>query len=511
LSRYTEAGREIASNGAPDSQSGGANDQCHPEFELEVLVLSTLEVPDFAADVAVELAKYSGVEPVSLLIVDSNSQSRHLLSEMLGVQGYAVATAENSRAAIHQIETRRPHLIILDLSVPDVGGPSLLQFVRSGHRDIPVIVTGSADSVEPVVAALRSGAFDFLVKPLQADELMGTIERALEGTSHHRDMAALGQQARETGLGAIVGNSPPMQEMYKLIRRVAPLNATVLITGETGTGKELVARAIHDLSSRRVKPFIPVQCSSLASSLLESELFGHVKGSFTGAIANRRGCFEEAHGGTLFLDEIGTVGLDTQVKLLRVLQERAIQRVGTLETVPVDFRLICASNVDLMEEVAAGRFREDLFFRLDVFPIAVPPLRERRTDIPLLAATFLSRFSREHQVPVPALTSATLTRMMDYDWPGNVRELENHLERALIMQAGRKQFVFEYPRRSSRGETLILEKARQQSWTLAKLNKEYTLSVLERTRGRQSEAAALLGISRRTLHRKLQEYSRLAM
>jgi two-component system response regulator HydG len=292
---------------------------------------------------------------------------------------------------------------------------------------------------------------------------------------------------------------------------VAPLNATVLITGETGTGKELVARAIHDLSSRRVKPFIPVQCSSLASSLLESELFGHVKGSFTGAIANRRGCFEEAHGGTLLLDEIGTVSLDTQVRLLRVLQERAIQRVGTQETVPVDFRLIGASNVDLMEEVAAGRFREDLFFRLDVFPIAVPPLRERRTDIPLLAATFLSRFSREHQVPVPALTSATLTRMMDYDWPGNVRELENHLERALILQAGRKQFVFEHPRRSARGETLILEKARQQSWTLAKLNKEYTLSVLERTRGRQSEAAALLGISRRTLHRKLQEYNRLAM
>jgi two-component system response regulator HydG len=472
-------------------------------------VATTLEVPDFAGDVAVELARYSDAGPVTLLVVEGDPTYRQLLQEWLGGIGYETVTADSVRAAAGRIEASRPDVILLDLFLPDGSGLDVLDHLRSSGDDIPVIVTANQGGIEPVVGALRGGAFDFLVKPLDAEELTRTLDRALQRTRPSRRLMRLGREARDTALAGIVGTSPPIKDMFRMIQRVAPLNATVLITGETGTGKELVARAIHQLSQRQQKPFVPVQCSSLASSLLESELFGHVKGSFTGAIANRRGCFEEAHGGTLFLDEIATVSLETQVKLLRVLQDRAIQRVGASEAIPIDFRLLCASNVDLVEEVAAGRFREDLFFRLDVFPVHVPALRERREDIPLLAATFLSRFAREHRVPVPPLTSATLTRMMDYEWPGNVRELENYLERALILQTGRKSFEFEYPKRSARGETLMLERARQHSWTLARLNREYTLSVLERTRGRQGEAAALLGISRRTLHRKLQEYNRL--
>jgi two-component system response regulator HydG len=473
-------------------------------------VLSILEVPDFASDVAVELARLSKSETASILISDADNHTRHLLTELLRSKGFTVHAAEGPRMVVQQIDAEEPDVLILDLS-PDASGLPVLEQVRARCPDLPVIVTATATPTDTLVRALRSGAFDFLVKPLDAEELSRTLDRALQRTEHHRQMASLRRRAQETALGGIVGTSPAMLDMFKLIERVAPLNATVLITGETGTGKELVARAIHQLSRRSQRPFVPVQCSSLASSLLESELFGHVRGSFTGAIANRRGCFEESNGGTIFLDEIATVSLDTQVKLLRVIQERSIQRVGASEPVPVDFRLICASNVDLMEEVAAARFREDLFFRIDVFAINVPPLRERKSDIPLLAATFLSRFSREHRVPVPRLTPATMQRMMDYDWPGNVRELENYLERSLIMQTGRKTFEFEVPRRSARSEALMLERARQESWSLAKLNREYTLSMLERTHGRQGEAATLLGISRRTLHRKLQEYARSQM
>jgi DNA-binding NtrC family response regulator len=305
----------------------------------------------------------------------------------------------------------------------------------------------------------------------------------------------------------MVGESLTMDRMFELIERVAATRATVLVAGETGTGKELVARAIHDLSERARGSFVPVNCSALPETLLESELFGHMRGSFTGAIANRRGLFEEANGGTLFLDEISTISPAIQVKLLRVLQDRKIQRVGGGPAIDADFRLIVATNVDLAEEVAAGRFREDLYYRLNVFPIVVPPLRQRSEDIPLLVNHVRIKFSRENGVTAPTISAETMARLIGYGWPGNVRELENFMERAVIMYAGKSHVPFDPPlgERADRQRNL-LRVARENSWDLARLEREYILDLLEAHHGHRAEAAAALGIDRRTLYRKLKEY-----
>jgi DNA-binding NtrC family response regulator len=304
-----------------------------------------------------------------------------------------------------------------------------------------------------------------------------------------------------------VGRTPVIQKVFRLVERVAPTRATVLVTGETGTGKDLVARAIHDLSPRAEAPFIAVNCSAIPSTLLEAELFGHTRGSFTGAVQNRKGLIEEAEGGTLFLDEISTLSADVQVKLLRVLQDRRVQRVGSSSPVVVDFRLVAATNTDLSRLVASGDFREDLFFRLDVFPIAMPPLRERREDILPLADHFLARFAAEHEVSAPRLSPTTLSRMVSYPWPGNVRELENFVERSVIMYPGARSFPFDLPRNGSEHtEAQLIERAATDQWTLERLEREYLLSTLERHRWRRSTAAEILGINRRTIHRKLSRY-----
>jgi DNA-binding NtrC family response regulator len=298
-----------------------------------------------------------------------------------------------------------------------------------------------------------------------------------------------------------------MQRLFRLIERVAPTRATVLITGETGTGKELVARAVHDLSPRADKSFVAVNCSAIPSTLLEAELFGHIRGSFTGAVQSRKGLIEEAAGGTLFLDEISTLSEDVQVKLLRVLEDRRVQRVGSNTAIAVDFRLIAATNTDLGTRVAAGEFREDLFFRLDVFPISVPPLRERKDDIPLLAAHFMARFSEEHGIAAPRVSPLTLSRMLTYQWPGNVRELENFIERSVIMYPDMEGIPFDLPRAAPGNEgAALLGRAVEEDWTLERLEREYLLSMLERNRWHQGTVAAMLGINRRTIHRKLKAY-----
>jgi DNA-binding NtrC family response regulator len=292
----------------------------------------------------------------------------------------------------------------------------------------------------------------------------------------------------------MIGASAVMVRMFGLIERVAARNVTVIITGETGTGKELVAQAIHALSPRRCGRFVPVQCSTLAPGLLESELFGHVKGSFTGAVGSRRGLFEEADGGTIFLDELSTMALDTQVKILRVLQERVVRRVGASDLITTDFRLIAATNVSLRAEVASGRFREDLYYRLNVFPIRVPALRERRGDIPLLADSFRRRFAERNAVDPPAIPPAVVERMTAYDWPGNVRELENFVERAMIVWSDEPAIRFEPPRdKHLCPATDLLAKARSDGWSLSRLVREYTLDVLERMQGHAELTAAVLG------------------
>ncbi|HJU72960.1 MAG TPA: sigma-54 dependent transcriptional regulator [Gemmatimonadaceae bacterium] len=442
-----------------------------------------------------------------VLIVEDDRQTRSLLATVLSDSGYETQDVDSGEAALDALNGDPPDVILLDLHMPGLSGLETLARLRA--RQVPtraIVMTGDA-SLESSIQALRLGAFDYLTKPLNRRELLDTLARALTPAVPPRRIAPDSQARVRRSTLEFVGESPSLHAMFELIERVAPFDATVLVTGETGSGKELVARAIHALSTRRDRPLIAVHCAALSSTLLESELFGHVKGSFTGATTNRRGLFEEAAGGTLFLDETSTIPLEVQVKILRVLQERTLQRVGSNEAITTDFRLIAATNVDLAAEVAAGRFREDLYYRLHVFPIHVPALRERPSDIPLLVESFRQRFAATHKVEPAAFTEETLAHLMEYDWPGNVRELENFVERALIA-AGTKPIVdMPAPKpREKRADREVLSQAHRDAYTLAELTREYTLKVLDETSGKEAETASILGISRRTLSRKLKRY-----
>ncbi|HWK89520.1 MAG TPA: sigma-54 dependent transcriptional regulator [Longimicrobium sp.] len=442
-----------------------------------------------------------------VLVVEDQALVRDLVVQVLREEGHAVDAVETGEDALRRLERELYDVALLDLALPGIGGMEVLSAARTLQTDAQFVMMTGHGSVASAVEAVRLGAFDYLSKPVDVDELALVVERALRETGLRRELARLRASAGEGARARIVGRSPPMRRLFELIERVAPTRATVLVTGETGTGKELVARAVHDLSDRARRPFVAVNCSALPETLLESELFGHVKGAFTGAVAARRGLFEEAAGGTLFLDEIATVSPAIQVKLLRVLQERKVQRVGGGAALDVDFRLIAACNVALEDEVAAGRFREDLFYRLNVFPVHVPPLRERGSDIPLLADHFLRRVAREHGVEPPALSPRALARMTEYAWPGNVRELENFVERAAILHAGAATLPFDPPRGArAEPERELAGRARRERWTLERLEREHILQVLEDTAGNQVRAAEVLGIDRRTLHRKLKEY-----
>jgi DNA-binding NtrC family response regulator len=397
-------------------------------------------------------------------------------------------------------------MMLLDLDLPRVSGLNVLAALPSVQTDAEAIVFTNGGSVESAVEAMRLGARDYLLKPLSAEDVLRVVDRELTDLSVRRELRRLRSSAADRRLASIVGKTPAMQRVFRLIERVAPTRASVLVTGETGTGKELVARAVHDLSPRSEKPFIAVNCSAIPSTLLEAELFGHVRGSFTGAVQSRKGLIEEAAGGTLFLDEISTLSEDVQVKLLRVLEDRRVQRVGSNAPVAVDFRLVAASNTDLAALVQAGRFREDLFFRLDVFPIPVPPLRERTDDIPLLAAHFMGRFAQEHGIEAPRLSPLTVSRMMAYEWPGNVRELENYIERSVIMYPGSNTFPFDLPRSASHDGATALGRAVEGEWTMERLEREYLLAALEHHRWQQGAVAEMLGINRRTIYRKLKQY-----
>jgi len=442
-----------------------------------------------------------------VLVVEDQAAVRALVVEVMRDEGHAADAVETGEAALRRLERELYDVVLLDLALPGLGGMEVLAAGRTVQTDAQFVMMTGHGSVASAVEALRLGAFDYLAKPVDVDELALVVERAFRETELRRELARLRADAGAGARARIIGRSRPMRRLFELVERVAPTRATVLVTGETGTGKELVARAVHDLSDRARRPFVAVNCSALPETLLESELFGHVKGAFTGAVAPRRGLFEEAAGGTLFLDEIATVSPAIQVKLLRVLQERKIQRVGGGSPVTVDFRLIAACNVRLEDEVEAGRFREDLFYRLNVFPIHVPPLRERAGDVPLLAEHFRRRVAREHGVEPPEISPQALARMTEYGWPGNVRELENFVERAAILHAGAATLPFEPPpgARAEPGRDLA-GRARRERWTLERLEREHVLQVLEDTGGNQVRAAEVLGIDRRTLHRKLKQY-----
>jgi DNA-binding NtrC family response regulator len=445
--------------------------------------------------------------PGRILIIEDDVQLRGLLTELLEGESYETSSVESGEEGLRALQREVFDVVLLDINLPGMHGINVLTAAPNTQTDAEFIVMTAFAEVETAVQAMKLGAFDYLRKPLEPDELLLIIDRALAQTHLRREVARLRRQVSKGPRSRLIGRSKALERLFDLVERVAATRSTVLVTGETGTGKELVARAIHDLSPRARKPFVPVNCSALPEGILESELFGHLKGSFTGAIASRRGLFEESHGGTLFLDEVSTISSAIQVKLLRVLQERQIQRVGGGSQIAVDFRLIAATNMDLMREVGEGRFREDLYFRLNVFPLHVPPLRERKDDIPLLANHFRSRFAEENEVDPPGISPETLQRMMEYDWPGNVRELENFIERAMIMYAGTPTIRFDSPHvTASKPEQSLLARARDERWSVERLEREHIFSVLESTRGNQTKASDVLGIDRRTLYRKLKRY-----
>jgi DNA-binding NtrC family response regulator len=386
-------------------------------------------------------------------------------------------------------------------------GIALLGEIRRAFPDVNVILMTAFGSVETAVEAMKHGASDYLPKPVKKDELIRVVERVMREAALRKEVSRLRKEVRkEYSFHHILGRSKPMRAVFDLIGRIAESPTNVLITGESGTGKELVAKAIHYNSDRKEAPFVPVNCAAIPEQLLESELFGHMRGSFTDAKADKHGLFEEAHKGTLFLDEISELPITLQAKLLRAIQEKEIRRIGATKPISVDVRIIAATNLHLAEEVKAKRFREDLYYRLNVIEVKLPPLRDRREDIPLLVEGFLKKCA-EARGKEKGITEAALAMLMDYMWPGNVRELENVIERAVTLSRGEKITADDLPPgvQGARGDRRVLEEAAERTLPLHEIEKEYIKKILEKTGGNKYQAAQVLGIDRKTLYRKLAE------
>ncbi len=441
-----------------------------------------------------------------VLVIEADPHRRAGLAAVLDGRGFRVEACDRGDEGLLRLREGRFDAAVLGTRLPGISGLEVLSRIDPLETDARLVAVADEGDVESAVEAIHRGAIDCVARPIQTERLVEAVSRAAAESERRRSLRRRDDGEDDLRV-PIIGRSPAIRRTLGLVRRVAPTRSTALVTGETGTGKELIARAIHEISPRSEGPFVAVVCSALPESLLEAELFGHRKGSFTGAHADRPGLVEEAHGGTLFLDEIATVPVDVQVKLLRVLEERRIRRVGGGGTVPVDFRLVAATNEDLEQAVDEGRFREDLFYRLNVFPVRVPPLRERREDIPLLADHFRRRYAEENDVEAPAILPETLVRMQEYPWPGNVRELEHFVERALLLYAGQPAIRFEPTTRRGRGEAGdLLSRAEDERWDLDRLEREYILRVLEEAGGNRTRAAEILGVHRRTLARRMERY-----
>lgn len=445
----------------------------------------------------------------TILIADDEKNIREGLATSLELDGYNVISAENGEIALDLMKKNNIDLVITDLRMPRLTGEELLSHIVSSWPTIPVIVFTGHGSIETAVEAMRKGAFDFLTKPVNLDRLTLLVQRALSNRQmlmHQKDLEAeLDRLRGKNDYFSMIGKSPQMKKVMDAIEQVAQTKASVLITGESGVGKELVANAIHSLSNRRTHPFIKTNCAALSESLLESELFGHEKGAYTGAISSRKGRFELADGGTIFLDEIGEINQSVQVKILRVLQEKSFERVGGEETINVDVRIISATNKNLNQEIKNGNFREDLFYRLNVVNIDVPPLRERREDILLLATSFMKEFVKENQKNIEGFDKEALLALYHYEWPGNIRELRNCVENCVVMSKGPVISIDDLPpsiKKKRDYKELVLEPG----LTLEEVEKKYILSTLDKNKGNKSKSAIELGIGRKTLHRKLNEY-----
>jgi DNA-binding NtrC family response regulator len=435
-----------------------------------------------------------------ILIVDDEPVVRDSLAEWFSTEGYDTKALCDGRAALDTVQRESWDLALLDVRMPGMDGMELQRRLRDMDPDLVVLMMTGFGTVESAVQALKNGAYDFLTKPVDPDELSHTVEKALEHRRARDENAHLRESLEEIfPATCLLGKSQAMKRVIELVEMVAPTPATVLITGESGTGKEVVARAIHASSPRRNMPMVVIHCGALTETLLESELFGHEKGAFTGAQNRKKGKFELADGGTVFLDEIADISLRTQTDLLRVLQEREVVRVGGSQTTKVDFRCIAASNKDLRSLVEAGTFRPDLFYRLNVVSIEIPPLRSRKEDIPLLLDHFLQKFSRSMNRAVPEIAPEALKLLLSYDWPGNVRELENAVERALVIRRGARIEAADFPFQEG-------GPARPEARSLEDVERAHVEQIVKETGGNLSHAARILHIDRTTLYNKLRKY-----
>ncbi len=441
-----------------------------------------------------------------ILIIDDEKNIREGLATALEMDGYNTVVAENGEKGLECVNKGDIDLVITDLRMPGISGEEVLQKITSEIPGLPVIVLTGHGSIDSAVSAMHSGAYDFLTKPLNLEHLSLVVKRALK----NRELQIQNKQLQEEiskskPFESIIGKSAEMQKIYQMIQKVAGSKASVLITGESGVGKELVAHAIHNLSPRKNNPLVIVNCSALSESLLESELFGHEKGAFTGAAARKRGRFELANGGTIFLDEIGEINQSIQVKILRVLQDKRFERVGGEETLEVDVRVIAATNRDLEEEIKKGNFREDLFYRLNVVHIHVPPLRDRKDDIPLLINEFMQEFAKENGKDIKNIDNHARAALYKYSWPGNIRQLKNCMESAVVMCSSDTITLNDLPP-TIKSESSVNSMQIPFGVTLEEAEKIIIQQTLAQNQGNKSKTAEVLGIGRKTLHRKLDEY-----
>jgi len=443
-----------------------------------------------------------------VLIVEDDREMCRFLSELLAEEGYDAEAVHDGAAALERHKQTGFDLTITDLMMPGMKGQELVRRLREVDPDTLVLVITAFGSIESAVETMRAGAFNYLTKPFRTDEILLQVSRALEARGLRKELQRLRKEVRSHyGLENIVGTSAKMKRVFETVAQISDAPANVLIVGESGTGKELVARAIHYSSSRCRGPFLPVNCAAIPETLLESELFGYLRGAFTDAKKDRKGLFREASGGTLFLDEISETALNLQAKLLRVIEDKEVRPLGATKGERVDVRIIAASNRDLDQLVGEGRFRQDLFYRLNVIRIDLPPLRERPEDIPLLIEHFVQKFADRTKRKVAGLTEEALSALSGYPWPGNVRELEHAIERALLLGKGERIEVRDLPPQllaRSNGQ-ISLDQALSKHYTIKDLEREYVKRVLEATAGNKTEAATILGVDRTTLYRKLEE------
>ncbi|HEV2207038.1 MAG TPA: sigma-54 dependent transcriptional regulator [Candidatus Acidoferrales bacterium] len=446
-----------------------------------------------------------GTEAVAVLIVDDEAATRQLCRDIASEAGLATRTASTTEEALEALDQYPIDIVITDLRVPELGGLELLKQIRDRYPDTEVIVLTQYGTIENAVEATRLGAADYVTKPFHVPELRGKLERVVKMIEVAQENRVLREQLRtRPGLAGLIGVSPKMHRVYRLIEKVSQHTYPVLILGESGTGKELVAHSVHFSGPRRARPFVPVDCSALAPTLIESELFGHVRGAFTGAMHSKQGLVEAADGGTLFLDEIGDLPVDLQAKLLRVIQEKEVKPVGATERVTISTRVIAATNRNLEAAVREGKFRQDLYFRLNVVQIKLPALRERKSDIPLLVNYFLEKFTEAGR-EVRTISEDAMTRLLAYDWPGNVRELENVIERAVALGSGPILHIADLPTNLHYGTGERIPSP-DDTVELKELERRAVVRALRETGGDKTAAARLLGIGKTTLYRKVKEY-----